>query len=207
MYNPTHTRMGPFFVGGFLACSVYISRQYPLKTSQYHWFHQCIAWISTGFALIFLIIPCLPAEDTAPMEAQLFATATLRILVSIAGSILLYRCLVPQLHDWYWRGLSDFLSLNIFHPFSKLTYCSYLLHFRIILELNFTKQYHEYIINFPGNPFNDIYINYMPKLFILTLIISLLLSIVLHYVIEVPTMKFMNNLFKNNQQSKLIKNK
>lgn len=70
MYMPTHTRFGPFAVGGFLACSVLLAEQVyndkksnslPPSNMLLRALSQLFCWTATLAALGQLAVPCLPA--------------------------------------------------------------------------------------------------------------------------------------------------
>ena len=56
--------------------------------------------ILSAMALGNLAVPCVPAADEAPLEAQIFATAALRQLSAASAALLLYRALVGSAHAW-----------------------------------------------------------------------------------------------------------
>lgn len=187
MYNPTHTRIGPFFVGAIVACNVYLAR---LHTPQKTVLGTVCCWVLTLQALITLLIPCLPAEDNVPVIGQLIATAALRTLSAVAAGFLLYRALVPKEHGWHWAALNKFLSLKCFAPIATLSYCSYLIHFRLLMELNFRGNVHKWIMSLPPFASTDYtaaaYIAYIPKLFICAMLLSLCISRLLSEIVEKP---------------------
>lgn len=192
MYMPSHTRFGPFAVGAVLACNVMLShldnRDGNLKKGGTMGF--IFSWILTTISLAMIITPCLPADDNAPVEAQLFATAALRTLAASSVAFLLYRTLVPPNHNWHWPILSSFFCLKIWEPLAKLSFCSYLIHFRLLMELCFRSEFREMLNMIPPNHFDenrmmDWYI-YLGKLIVNGALISFGLSFVLHNVVEVP---------------------
>jgi peptidoglycan/LPS O-acetylase OafA/YrhL len=95
MYNPTHTRYGPFAVGGILGCNLFLAN---LSTGEKRkgngkgvsWWYRAQGWFWTLNSVIMLAIPCLPSDDNAPIEAQFFATAALRTIAAASGAYLLY---------------------------------------------------------------------------------------------------------------------
>lgn len=201
MYCPTHTRYGPFAVGGILACNLFFAEsgnrggnnESARQSNIYFTF--ILKWLFTIWSIVTLIIPCLPATDDVPVEGQFIATAGLRIFASIAGSFLLYRSLVPEDHDWHWKLLSSILSLSIFKPIAMLSFCSYLVHFRVILELNFRPELKEKIFDFMSYmPFYqnfsrdsaECWIQYIPALFVCTFIFSMGVASILHLLVEKP---------------------
>lgn len=189
LYQPTHTRFGPFAVGAFLACNVHLAHKAPPTPST---LGMILAWTFTVVSIVQLLIPCFPAGDEAPLEAQLIATAGIRTLASAAGALLLYRALVPTEHAWHWKGLAQLLSLPIFGPIATLSFCSYLLHFRVIMELNFHGYLRALILNNgvvaplidPSTA--EGWILYMVKLFGVTFVISIVLAFMMHHIVEKP---------------------
>lgn len=69
MYMPTHTRFGPFMVGGVVACSLLLAiEKYKKSTDQSasskvnkNMLATGLGWIFTVMALVQLSVPCLPA--------------------------------------------------------------------------------------------------------------------------------------------------
>ena len=189
MYNPTHTRIGPFFVGAVVACNVFLAARVPPK--QRTLLGAAASWVFTLLALVQLIVPCLPPDDDVPVIGQHIATAALRTLSSAAAGFLLYRCLVPKEHGWHWGALNSVLSWRAFAPIATLSYCSYLVHFRVIMELNFRPNVHSRILSIlplRATPSSqaELYIEYIPKLFVLATVGSLLVSAVLYWAVEKP---------------------
>lgn len=76
LYMPTHSRFGPFAVGGFLACTFYTSLQdLTTQSSQKLWsfgnfFWFVIRWILTGVCGILLVLPCLPPPPIGILDSQ-----------------------------------------------------------------------------------------------------------------------------------------
>lgn len=61
MYSPTHTRFGPFMVGGFLACSyLLVVKQHKEKDVSRNSF-SVVALLLTLLSAAQLVMPCLPA--------------------------------------------------------------------------------------------------------------------------------------------------
>lgn len=144
MYTPTHTRFGPFMVGGVLACNVVLAEFVP-KTrggdgvcNGLGWYlSKFAALISCLVAVIQLAMPCIPPPDEAPPEvAMLIVTAALRILSSAGAATLLYTAMVtPQQSVWYSKPVSALFQLPIWKPIARISYCSYLVHFRLLMGL------------------------------------------------------------------------
>ena len=188
MYIPTHTRIGPFFVGGVVACCVFLASKDPPKVKTI--LGTIASWFFTLQALATLVVPCLPPEDEVPEIGQWIATAALRTLSATAAGFLLYRVLVPPEHNWHWSTLNSLLRWRPLATIAQLSYCSYLLHFRVLMELNFRPAVHKWILSLPplalGNSAAAEYIAYLPKLFVLSLSCSLLASFLLYHAVEKP---------------------
>lgn len=77
----------------------------------------------------------LYTTDEVPLEAQLFVTAALRNLTACSAGLLLFRSLVPPDHPWHFPALASFLSLSVWKHIAAISYCSYLVHFRLLMEV------------------------------------------------------------------------
>ena len=202
MYMPSHTRFGPFAVGAFLACNVMLSHRESRESSinKGTTLGFVFSWIFTTISLAMIITPCLPADDNAPIEAQLFATAALRTLAASSVAFLLYRTLVPSYHNWHWPVLSSFFCLKIWEPLSKLSFCSYLIHFRLLMELCFRPQLRSMLNMDPPNHFDENrmmdWFLYLGKLFVNGALISYGLAFIMHYFVEVPCLFVTDYYFK-----------
>ena len=73
--------------------------------------------------------------DEVPLEAQLFVTAALRNLSACSAGLLLYRTLVPIEHPWHFAALTSFFSLSVWKHIAAISFCSYLVHFRLLMEV------------------------------------------------------------------------
>lgn len=76
MYFPTHTRFGPFMVGGVVACCLLLA-QHECKEHKGKeqskggvWMRTIAAWVCTAMAVVQLIIPCLPAPPIGKKEGR-----------------------------------------------------------------------------------------------------------------------------------------
>ena len=81
-----------------------------------------MCWIFTAMSLALIFIPCLPADDDAPMEAQFVATAALRNIAATSVAFLLYRALVSCRQRWSiilpqrpYRGSKNYWKSRVFH--------------------------------------------------------------------------------------------
>ncbi|KAJ8602689.1 hypothetical protein CTAYLR_003770 [Chrysophaeum taylorii] len=136
MYMRTHTRFGPFVVGTCLAAFLKKSNNNTTTSSAVS--TTILRMITTFFAFSILIGPCVPPGDAVPDVGTQFAiTAAMRTLSATAAASLLYRALVKADNPWSLPILERFLSAKCWKPVARLSYLSYLIHFRIILELVF----------------------------------------------------------------------
>jgi peptidoglycan/LPS O-acetylase OafA/YrhL len=218
MYSPTHTRFGPFLVGGILACN--LTLQQVTKSTKRTILGNIMLSLFTFLSVTQILIPCFPPEDTAPLVAQIIATVAIRTLAAISVAFLLYRTLLPSSHPWSWPSVLYFesgynLLKAILVPISKLSYCSYLLHFRILMELAFQPVTHQFLLQLSKNKLpgialepkgrienSDEGIIYLRYLFIFGFIISLFLSYLLYNFIEKPAHKYAHEIFESKSKSK-----
>ena len=190
MYNPAHTRFGPFAAGGLLACNVFLARQETPKPDKAaaggaSWAAQLL----TAVAAANLVVPCLPAADEAPLGAQLFATAALRQLAAASAGLVLYRCLVPPGHAWASPLLRRALTPGPpLAAVARVAYPSYLVHFRLLEFLNFSAV-PAAALGLPGvaggsqaGPWEA----YMLRLFAAGAFVSLVLATAVHLTVESP---------------------
>lgn len=207
MYMPTHTRCGPYFVGAFLACCVFTARRdvdankaQQQQQGFFKWvFGFFLCWVFTLLALTASVTPCLPADDEVPVEGQFFATAALRTLAATSVAFLLYRTMIPPSHGWHWPLLQSFLSLSIWQPIGDLSYCSYLIHFRILMELALRETSRQMFGLSLPNHFDAARISewifFLGKLVFFGTTVSMILSVFMRYLIEVPGIALGNKLF------------
>eukprot|EP00511_Aplanochytrium_stocchinoi_P009795 CAMPEP_0204866802 /NCGR_PEP_ID=MMETSP1348-20121228/19197_1 /ASSEMBLY_ACC=CAM_ASM_000700 /TAXON_ID=215587 /ORGANISM="Aplanochytrium stocchinoi, Strain GSBS06" /LENGTH=242 /DNA_ID=CAMNT_0052018867 /DNA_START=539 /DNA_END=1267 /DNA_ORIENTATION=+ len=148
-----------------------------------------VAWAISQF-----LLPCIPQEGKGgdiPMEAQLFVTVALRTLSSIAAAVLMLTCLVPDDHPLHLGFMKSFFSSPILQWVGSISYCSYLIHFRIIQELTL------YYIQPPegafeisdGRTVEDVFrwlTIYFAKIYVAAIVVSFLASMFLHHFIELP---------------------
>ena len=193
MYTPTHTRYGPFAVGGIMACNLYQARAAD-KSPKGSWLGTIVCWFFTIQAIIMLVIPCIPqGDEEAPVEAQLFVTAAIRTVASASGAFLLFRALVPSDHPWHWGSVSSLLSSSALQPIAEISYCSYLVHFRVLLELCYNKTPREIISFGLSLDTAEGWIAFMPRLFLAGTAMSLLIATALHGVVERPFLRLATN--------------
>lgn len=206
MYQPTHTRFGPFTIGAILACNVFLANKeqykYTSTTSPFIYYPMwLLGWIFTLMAGGQLILPCIPPSEEAPDVAQMIVTVAVRTLSATAASFLLYRCLVPSSHPWHLPFLSNILSSSMLSFVSKLSYCSYLIHFRLLLEMVFRKNIFSYFLppfsmvdaqTSSFTPSSGDLIAAAYKLMVVGAAVSFVLSYILHYTVEYPCIAYFN---------------
>lgn len=105
----------------------------------------------------------------------------------MAVAFLLYRTMVPSSHGWNWPLLTTILSLEIWRPIAKLSFCSYLIHFRILMELTLRESSRRLVgLSLPDNfdaARSSEWIVFMGKFYLVGMMISLSLSVshILYY--------------------------
>ena len=196
MYTPTHTRFGPFVVGALLACNVRHANKNQINSI----FGTLTMWVLTIMSLVIIFIPCLPADDEVPIEGQFFATTALRTLAAASVAFLLYRTLVPTTHPWHWSMLTSFLSLSLWTPIAEMSYCSYLIHFRILMELSFRTKLRDFFqIRIPDH-FDDKRVSdwlvVLGQLICWGSLVSFTISIIMHHCIEKPCLRLSDHYLK-----------
>lgn len=207
MYSPTHTRFGPFLIGGILACNLALAEGNEIKKTSILGYIMLSTF--TLLSIVQILVPCFPPEDSAPMEAQFFATVAIRTLAAAAVSFLLYRSLLPSNYSWSWPTIPYSESVynaltSILTPLANLSYCSYLLHFRILMELAFQPVTHQYLLQLSKNKLPWIPlktsdkidngnegVKYLWYLFLSGFVLSYICSLVLYKFVEVPTLKLL----------------
>ena len=192
MYTPTHTRYGPFAVGAIMACNLYLARAGPTPTGTL--LGKLVCWFFTAQALIMLIIPCIPqGDDEAPMEAQFFVTTAVRTVAATSGAFLLYRVLLPAEHPWHWSSMCSLFSTPFLRPIAELSYCSYLVHFRVLLELCYNKATRDLIAFGLSLDNAQGWISFMPRLFVVGTVVSMIIAMALHIITERPFLRLATN--------------
>ena len=83
--------------------------------------------------------------DEVPLEAQLFVTAALRNMAACSAGLLLYRCLVPREHPWHFSFLTSLLSLPVWKYVAEISFCSYLIHFRLLMEIIYSAPLRQFL--------------------------------------------------------------
>jgi len=207
---PAHTRFGTMAVGAFLACQVFLAHQLKYSRNQERNFgeticsmgKQVICIVLTGIAIAQLLLPCFSdasVKKSVSVEAELAITASLQTISACSVSFLLFRALAPVDHPWHWPILARFLSLHVWRPIATLSYCSYLIHFRLMFEINFNANYRNFLVLWGGESMpqtGEGYITYMHRLFLATFVLSIILSWVVHFLVEEPVCRWANSWLK-----------
>ena len=110
----------------------------------------------------------------------------------------MFRALVPASHPWHWSLLCSVLSLDAWQFIAETSYCSYLVHFRVLMELNFSQRLRNLVVTFTGMgplPLEgaSAWIAFMPRLWIVGSVVSLGLARVLHMFAERPFLRLATN--------------
>ena len=131
-----------------------------------------------------------------PVEAQLFVTAALRNLSACSAGLVLYRASVPKEDPWHSTFLASFFSFSIWKHIAAISFCSYLVHFRLLMEIIYSVTMQTIFgIKFPaiattGEESVDAlvteWIFVMLKVFAVGICISFFVAKVLHEMVEKP---------------------
>lgn len=229
MYLPTHTRFGPIAVGGFMACCLLMAEQQYAqsgdmrssekkeKEKKHSLIGKCFCWLFTFVSISVLVVPCLPAPppDETPEEAQFVVTAALRIFSASAAAFLLYRCLVPADHPWHFPLFSSYLSLSWWRGIAEISFCSYLIHFRLIMEIIYSSRSRELfglqlpaVVPVEGQSVESLtneWLFLMAKVFLIGITASFVCAKILHEFVEKPTASAVRALLTGDQKSKAKK--
>lgn len=214
LYQPTHTRFGPLTIGGFLACQVFLAykKSYSPKRAQQlslaYLASQLFCLIITFLCIAQLLLPCFPAsDDPIPLAAQHFITAAMRVLGATSTSFIVFRAIVPEDHPWHWASVARFLSLPIWQPVATLSYCSYLIHFRLMFELNFNAKYRDlFVLSSSSLPVDAVgWMAYTRRLFAVTFVFSMIASCFLYFLVELPASKLVRRWMLQQQPAVTVK--
>ena len=190
LYLPMHTRFGPMVIGGLMAC---VEQWLLRKGNKPSACQTVVKYVCVGWATSQLILPCIPqpGEPTdIPITAQFFVTVFIRSLAALAGGVLMLTTIVPEDHPFRLNLLADVLSFRLFKYVGTVSYCSYLLHFRILWEIILV--YYR-----PSTPFvsqsgetveqvmQRIQI-YMFQVYILAFLATMFFATLLHQIVELP---------------------
>jgi hypothetical protein len=160
-----------------------------------------------------------PTEEV-PLEAQLFVTAALRNLSACSAALLLFRALVPSQHPWHSPFLAGFLSLSVWNEVAATSYCSYLVHFRLLMEIIYSAPLRDLIgLTIPAvtlaasgaSSLDELvqeWLVLMMKVFLVGTGVSLFVGKVLHELVEKPAGKVVEKyLFSKKHSTQLKKRK
>jgi peptidoglycan/LPS O-acetylase OafA/YrhL len=236
LYMPTHSRFGPFAVGGFLACCFYTalhditsSKAAPQPWSLGNMFWFVLRWILTGVCVMLLVLPCLPPPpignlhtslffpldpcvEESPIESQLITTMVFRTLAATAAAFMLYRSILPSSHPTSWPALSSVLSFPPFHFLASVSFCSYLIHFRLLMELILNPSVRAITgLTLPSvfvsesTPLDKLVTEWMTYITLnglLGTVLSLLLASVFYFGFEKPTTTFVKRMIDGSSSTK-----
>ena len=93
MYFPSHTRFGPFMVGGVVACCLLLSQdKYKNKNKKKEkggalTLGTVLAWLCTMMAVVQLAVPCLPAPPIGKPSSHTAAAATTAIDMTVTVTV------------------------------------------------------------------------------------------------------------------------
>jgi len=165
------------------------------RTVHYYWTHS-LPWMASILSVYGLLFFFIPRSQPFSSGMQIFLSSAYRGLSCVALAVLLYRCLVPETHLWHWRSLNLILSHDVWKPISRIYFCSYLIHYRVMLELTLNPALRNlFNLHIPTATVDSssgtvtfsypVHL-YVLKYFICTLLITLPLAYILHVVVEVP---------------------
>ena len=190
LYLPMHTRYGPITIGGLLACAEQrlLSGRSSASATQ-----SLAKYLLVGWATSQLILPMIPQDGDPtdiPLAAQFFITVFIRSLAALAGGILLLTAVLPEGHAWRLGSLADFLKFPIFTYVGTVSYCSYLLHFRILWEiiLRYYRPSRPFV-QAEGESVEEVMQRlqiYMVQVYLMAVATTMLLSTLMHQLVELP---------------------
>lgn len=123
IYNATLSRMAPWCAGTFLAylMNTFLKRNIKLR----HW-QAMLGWIICLVALTLIVFGYFNMF-TSQITKSIVASQT-RLFWGVAICWIIFAC-----HYGYSDIINIFLSLSIWQPLAKLSFCMYLLHTQIMV--------------------------------------------------------------------------
>mmetsp|Transcript_15066 Transcript_15066/g.22667 ORF Transcript_15066/g.22667 Transcript_15066/m.22667 type:complete len:130 (-) Transcript_15066:75-464(-) len=128
-------------------------------------------------------------------------------MIACAAGYILYSVSVPSEHPFYSPLIASFLSLPFFRPIAELSFCSYLIHFRLLMEMILNPTVREFtgiwlpsVISSGTVSVSDLsteWISYILLNSLLGAVISLALSYIMHHIVEKPVSARARDLFKS----------
>lgn len=149
--------------------------------------------------------------DDIPVEAQHYVTAALRCLSASAAAFLLYRAVVPHTHGWHWPGAALVLSWTGWRHIADISFCSYLCHFRILMELILNPTWRSVFgLTVPAISSDTLSIDeltwtwilYILSNYMMAVTLSVMVSTIAHYCYELPMAKLVAHLLSSSNKTK-----
>lgn len=123
IYIKPYTRIGPYIIGMLMA--YFIFRLGPERKFRLSAWVVSFGWFLSIGTLLAIVLVMYPANNGHPPGAALagFYSSTSRILWSLALAWMTFAAYIKR------GGFIDaFLALKVWIPFSRLTFCAYLVH-------------------------------------------------------------------------------
>jgi peptidoglycan/LPS O-acetylase OafA/YrhL len=149
-----------------------------------------VRFLTVLFLFLFL-------KEEVPLEAQVFVTAALRNLSACSVGFLLYRTLVPTEHPWHFSALKSFFSLPIWQHIAAISFVSYLVHFRLLMEMIYSVPMQKFFgLTFPtveassesdADALATEWLLVMVKVFVIGIGVSFFIAKLIHEFVEKPT--------------------
>ena len=136
--------------------------------------------------LTYLLTHSLTYLLTYLLTHSLTYLLTYSLTYLLTRSLTHSRCLIPRDNSWHFGALNSILSWKHFEPLSQLTYASYIIHFRLLMELIFHQVFKRYLIGDNHYETESQWMGYMVRVFVIATCTSLVLAYVIHHVIEKP---------------------
>jgi len=192
LYYPTHTRFGPLILGLIWA---YIHVHGKLHEAVDNFFSQHSSFqygfIFGGLILMYLMMffPVYPPQSLYYQHfsptLNLFLHASHRVIFCIGLLMVVFPVFFSSIHVTpLTKSIKRLLSLSIFRPYSQVVFPIYLFHFPMIALAGLAIFQTTKIQTIQTLTIYDVF-----KIFTLASVLSLLLGIVLHTLIEKPLIK------------------
>ena len=206
LYLPSHTRIGPFFVGGILACNLVLANEssdkvHPVFNAK-RFSYACMAIVALSLSLVNI-----DWALSLPHYAQLIFTAGNRVAFSAGVAYFLFCTLVPRNHPCHWAPLRLFWSSPMWKPISAVSFTSYLFHMRIMQEITFnTSVRNIFGLQVPTgmNPTDVLsWYYYGYHLAFVTFIITFPIATFAHWFVDVPCDAYIRSLVEGSPSNKV----
>lgn len=123
IYNATISRMTPWCAGTGLA---YLMNKIPRDKLKLKNWHAILGWIVCLLTILTIVFGYFNISESR-IITPLIAAQT-RLLWGIAVCWIIFAC-----HYGYGDIINTFLSLSIWQPLAKLSFCMYLLHTQVMV--------------------------------------------------------------------------